>query len=54
MYSRYKRTAKLVFPGGLVVKNSPPNAGDMGPWSGKLPYTMGQLSPGATTTEPMS
>ena len=29
MHSRYKRTAKLGFPGGLVVKNSLPSAGDM-------------------------
>ena len=34
MYSRYKRTAKLVFPGGLVVKNSPANTGDLGSITG--------------------
>ena len=28
------------FPGGLVIKNPPANAGDTGstPWSGKVPY----------------
>ena len=37
------------FPGGSVVRNLPVNAGE--PWSGKIPYAMGQVSPYATTTE---
>ena len=42
------------FPGGLVVTNPPPNAGDMGSSPGrgtKIPHAAGQLSPCATTTE---
>ena len=43
------------FPGGPVVKNPPSNAGDAGSIPGrgtKIPPAAGQLSPGATTTEP--
>ena len=42
------------FPGGVVVKNPPSNAEDLGlePWSGKIPHAMEQLSLCATTTEP--
>ena len=31
------------FPGGLVVKNPPANAGAIGfdPWSGKIPHAAG-------------
>ena len=44
------------FPGGPVVKNLPSNAGDMGSIPGqgtKIPHAAGQLSPCATTTEPV-
>ena len=44
------------FPGGPVVKNLPSNAGDAGsiPCRGtKIPHAVGQLSPCATTTEPV-
>ena len=44
------------FPGGLVVENPPSNAGDAGLISSqgtRIPRAMGQLSPCATTTEPM-
>ena len=44
------------FLGGPVVKNPPSNAGDAGSTPGqgtKIPHTAGQLSPRATTTEPM-
>ena len=43
------------FPGGSVVKNPPANAGDMGlsPGGGRFPHAMEQLSPCATTTEPV-
>ena len=44
------------FPGGPMVKNPPSNAGDMGSNLGrgtKIPHGAGQLSPRATTTEPM-
>ena len=43
------------FPGGAVVENLPANAGDTGsdPWSGKIPHAAEQLSPQATTTEPV-
>ena len=43
------------FPGGPVVKNPPCNARDTGfdRWSGKIPHAAEQLSPGATTTEPL-
>ena len=45
---------KRDFPGGAVVKNLPVNAGDMGsPWSGKIPLAAEQLSPRATTTDPV-
>ena len=39
------------FPGGSVVKNIPVNARDMGSIPG--PHAMEQLSPCATTTEPV-
>ena len=42
------------FSGGAVVKNPPANAGDgFNPWSGKIPHAAEQLSPCATTTEPV-
>ena len=44
------------FPGGPVVKNPPSNVGDMGSIPGqgaKIPHAMGQLSPHATTREPV-
>ena len=44
------------FPGGPAVKNSLCNTGDMGLISGqgtKIPHGVGQLSPGAVTTEPV-
>ena len=44
------------FPGGPVVKNPPPSAGDTGsiPVQGnKVPHATGQLSPSAATTEPV-
>ena len=37
------------FPGGLVVKNLPANAGDT--WSRKIPHAAEQLSLCVTTTE---
>ena len=43
------------FPGGLVVKNPPSNAGDVGStpgWRTNALHAMGQLSPGAASTEP--
>ena len=42
------------FPGGLVVKNLPYNAGDVGliPVQGtRIAHAAGQLSPRTTTTE---
>ena len=44
------------FPGGPVVKNPLCNAGDMGSTPGqgtKIPHALEQLSPHATTTEPV-
>ena len=44
------------FHGDPVVKNPPSNAWDVGSIPGqgtKIPHAMGQLSPRATTTEPM-
>ena len=41
------------FPGGLVVKNLPADAGDTGPISGPGRHATGQLSLQATTTEPV-
>ena len=44
------------FPGGLVVKNLPANAEDVGsfnPWPRKILHAVGHLSPCTTTTEPM-
>ena len=44
------------FPAGPVVKNLPSNAGSVGlipSQRTKIPHAMGQLSPWATTTEPM-
>ena len=43
------------FPGDLVVKNPPSNAGDVGlipGWGTKIPSATGKLSPRAATTEP--
>ena len=43
-------------PGGPVAKNLSCNAGDAGSIPGqgmKIPHAMGQLSPRATTTEPV-
>ena len=43
------------FPGGAVVKNPPANAGNTGssPGLGRFPHATEQLSPCATTTEPV-
>ena len=41
------------FPGGAVVENLPTNSGDTGPWSGKIPHAVEQLSTCATATEPV-
>ena len=44
------------FPGGPVVRNLPANAGDTGSIPGlgaKIPHATEQLSPCATTTEPV-
>ena len=44
------------FPGGAVVENLPPNAGEhepgFGPWSGKIPHAAERLGPWATIAEP--
>ena len=43
------------FPGGLVVKNLPSNARDVGSTPGQgteIPHAAGQLSSHTTTTEP--
>ena len=42
------------FPGGLVVKNPPCQCTEhrFDPWSWKIPYTVEQLRPCTTTTEP--
>ena len=66
MYKLYTRTNELIyfvyyktytggFPGGAVVKNPPANAGGHGfePCSVKIPHATEQLSPCATTTEPV-
>ena len=60
---RWKSTEKLCvlclrnggFPGGTVVRSLPANARGHGfePWSGKILHAMEQLSPCATTTEPV-
>ena len=45
------------FPGGLVIKNLPGNAGDTGStpgWGIKIPHASKQLSLHATTIEPKS
>ena len=44
-----------VFPSGAMDRNQPANAGDTGldPWSRKIPHASEQLSPWATTTEPI-
>ena len=44
------------FPGGVVVGNLPSSAGDMGStpgWGTKIPHAAGQVSPRATTAEPV-
>ena len=50
-------TKKGAFPDGPVVKNPPRNAGDEGSipdWGTEIPCAMEQLSPRATTTEPVA
>ena len=50
------RTQKRDFPSGLVVKNSPSNAGVLGSIPGggtKIPRVAGQISPRTATTEPV-
>ena len=43
----------MCFTGGPGAESLPGNAGDMGsPWSGKIPYSMGQQGLWATATEP--
>ena len=45
------------FPGGLVIKNLPGNAGDTGStpgWGIKIPHASKRLSLHATTIEPKS
>ena len=54
--SDFKNCYKTMgFPRGAVVKNPPANAGDTGssPGSGRIPHAAEQLSPCATTTEPV-
>ena len=49
-----KKNVLWYFPGGLVVKNPPCHAGNMGSIPGqgiKLPHATEKLSPWATTTE---
>ena len=50
-----KNRQKRDFPGGTEVKNPPANAGDTGssPGPGRFPHATEQLSPCATTTEPV-
>ena len=52
----FKRLENVGFPGGAVVKNPSANAGDTGssPGPERFPYAVEQLSPRATTTEPVS
>ena len=53
---RMKNNEGWDFPGGPVVKNPPSNVGDAGSIPGrgtKIPHASGQLSPHATTTEPV-
>ena len=52
----FKKKYNWGFPGGLVVKNPPANAADLGlipPWSGNIPHAMEQRSLYATTAEPV-
>ena len=53
---KYKEQHRRDFPGGPMVKNPPCNARDVGSILGqriKIPHSMKQLSPRATTTEPV-
>ena len=47
-----KFTQDRAFPGGSMVKNPSANAG-CDPWSRKIPHAEEQLSPWATTSEPV-
>ena len=52
--SHFKNGHLWDFPGGAVVKNLPPNAGDVGSIPGrgtKIPHAVGQQSPHTATTE---
>ena len=51
-----KREGLEDFPHGPVVKNPLSDTGDVGSipgWGTKIPHAMGQISPRATTTEPV-
>ena len=52
--SNIKITSKWDLSGGTVVKNTCQCRGHgFDPWSRKIPYAMEQISPCATTTEPV-
>ena len=53
-FSRGRKKPALDFPGGTVDANPPVNCRGHGfnPWSGEIPHTSVQLSPGATAAEP--
>ena len=53
--SKRLRNEKEGFPGSVVIKNPPANAGDLGsiPYLGTIPHAMEQLSLWATTREPV-
>ena len=54
-FMSYLESQHRDFPGGLVVKNLPSNAGDAGSIPGrgtKIPHAVGQLNLRATTTDP--
>ena len=40
-------------PSGPVVKNPPARGHGFNPWSGEIPHAVEELSPCATTTEPV-
>ena len=54
-FSNHMKNKYWGFLGDSVVKHPPSNAGDTGfdPWFRKIPHAMEQLSPCATTIEPV-
>ena len=50
----YRKEQAINIPGATVDEGLPASTGGFNPWSGKTPNAMEQLSPCASTTEPVA